>query len=53
MSVTRRPDLAMSSKLFVKILSIRVVVCEVSLVGLVISGTNDLENFTSVLRIRH
>jgi len=47
MSVTRRPDLAMSSKLFVKILSIRVAVCEVSLVGLVISGTNDLENITS------
>lgn len=43
MSVTRRPDLAMSSKLFVKILSIRVAACEVSLVGLVISGTNDHE----------
>lgn len=47
MSVTRRPGLAISSILFVKILSIRVAVCEVSLVGLVINRTNDLENITS------
>lgn len=43
MSVTRRPGLAISSILFVKILSIRVAVCEVSLVGLVINRTNDLK----------
>lgn len=44
MLVIRRLGLVILLILFVKILLIRVVVCEVSFVGFVINRINDLEN---------
>ena len=46
-SLTKRPQLTQSSRLFVKVLSIKVAECGVILVGLVISGTNIREYNTS------